>query len=204
MSRIGVTGLKEIVLTDSLNSIIFKNKCFIKHIEKIWEKSILTALLASRLASIFKINPSLTYTIALVHKIGSILIFDIVEKFNKITDFNNFLSDDFALRVGEAFNKKLTIKVLENWYFTKEQQIGVKNYNIKPIKVAPLEHKILYLSQIVIGALDVIMLDYDKDSLFPYIFMLNESSLDLNPEELKMATEESYNYYNEFIKDLYK
>lgn len=203
MSRIGVNGIKEIVLTDSLSSMFFKNKIFKKHIDKIWKTSVLTALLASQIANFFKINPSLMYTISLVHKIGSILIFDIVERFNKTTDFEHYLSDDFALRVGNAFNKRLTVNILENWYFTQKQILSVKNYDIKPIPVAPLEHKILYLSQIVINALDVIRMDYDADSVFPYVFMLNESSLDLKPEALKKMTKTAYNHYNDYIKDLY-
>jgi len=203
MSRLGVDGIKELVLTDSLNSIVFKNIEFKKHIDKIWKDSILMALLSSRIANYFRLNPSLIYTASLVHRIGSILIFDIVEKFNQVSDFKHFLSDDFALRIGRAFNKRLTIKVLENWYFTKEQIIGVKNYDIKPVSVALLEHKILYLSRIIIGALDVIMMDYDEDSTFPYIFMLNEVPLEIEPEVLKDMTEGSLENYNDFIKDLY-
>ncbi len=203
LSRIGIDGIKEIVLTDSLNSIIFKNQEYKKHIDKIWKDSVLTALLASRISKYFKMNTSLIYTISLVHRIGSILIFDIVERFNKITDFEHFLKDDFALRVSRAFNKRLTVKILENWYFTRKQILSVKNYDIKPIPVSPPEHKILYLAQITVGALDVIMMDYDRESVFPYTFMLNEALLEFKPEVLKEMTENTHKEYNEFIKELY-
>ena len=152
ISRLGIDGIKELVLTDSINSIIFKNQSYRKQIDKIWRDSILTALLASEIAEVFKLNQSLLYTVSLVHKIGAILIFDIVEDFNKITDFDHYLEDDFALRVGKAFNKRLTVHILENWYFTKEQIVALKNYDIKPIPVSPIEHKILYYPIILLAA----------------------------------------------------
>ena len=58
MSRIGVDGLKEVVLVDSLKSIVFKNIEYTKYIEKIWKDSLLTALIASRLAKFFNTNSS--------------------------------------------------------------------------------------------------------------------------------------------------
>jgi len=202
LSRIGIEGIKQIILTDSLNSVVFKNQTYKKHIDKIWKDSLITALLASKTATLFNLNPSLIYTIALVHKIGSILIFDIVEEYNKKADFEHFLDDEFALRIGRAFNKRLTVKILENWFFTKEQIISVKNYDIKPIPVSPLEHKILYLSQITVGALEVIMMDYDEETLFPYEFMLKEAMLEIDPLILKNMTMESYKDYKEIIHNL--
>jgi len=203
MSRIGVDGIHELVFSNSLKSIIFKNKKYQKHIQEIWMNSLITALIASKVAKELKLNSSIIYTTALVHKLGSVLIFDIINDFNKDADFIDYLHDDFALRIGLPFNKRLTVNILEKWGFNKKQVNSVKNYDISPVVVAELEHKILYLSQITAGALDVIMLDYDEDSIFPYTFMLREASLEMDVNIFKEIVEDSLSFYNNFLRYLY-
>jgi len=203
ISRVGIDGLKEVVLTDSLKEIVFKNNHYAELIGEIWENSIITALIAVRLSDFFDINSSKLYTISLVHRIGSVIIFDIIEKYNQKTDFENYISDDFVLRIGRTFNKRLTVNILTDWYFSQNQISSLKNYDIKPVPVARVEHKILYLSQITANALKVIKKDYDEDNIFPYVFMIKESFLDISPETFKNIVDDSLKYYNDFLKFLY-
>ncbi len=190
ISRIGIEGLKEIVIMLSMKMKVFNNKFYKAEVEKTWKFSLITALISSSLAQHLKISPSIYYTIGLIHDIGSIVLYSAVNNYRLK---NEEINSSFISRLSLSFHTKLSYLTLKKWEFKNEQLETVKNHHILPNISSSIDHKILYLAHSVSSIVDSIKDDYNEENLFPYEYMVNHSKFTIEAVEL-------YNYVKKAVK----
>ncbi len=179
ISRIGIEGLKQLIIALSMQSKVFNHPFYKKDVEEIWKNSLFTSLTAASLAQHLKYNISLAYTTALVNDIGYMVIY------NSITGFKNFYKTQewpdsfFVKRICTSFHQKLSAFALNTWNFQMEQIDAVRNHHSIPAKTSSVLEKIIYISnQVTLLAkqFSYIELNYDK--------LIQLSQFDITSEEI--------------------
>ncbi len=192
ISRIGIEGLKEIVLMLSLKMKIFSNKTFKNEFEKTWRASLLIALISSKVAEYYKISSSKAYTIGLLHDVGDLIFYNQISLYQSKNPKIVF-AENFMQRISYSFHPKLSALALLSWGFPKEEYDFIGYHHLPPKDNSSINQKILYLALSIVSAEVVIDSDYDEVSLFPYQFMIQQAKLNISPEFFKAIVIKSKN-----------
>ncbi|MBN2694172.1 HDOD domain-containing protein [bacterium] len=184
ISRIGIEGLKEIVLMLSLKMKIFNNKIFKIEFENTWKSSLLIALISSKVAEHYKISPSKAYTIGLLHDVGDLIFYNQISLYQSKNP-KTFFAESFMNRISYSFHPKLSALALLSWGFPKEEYEFISQHHLPPKDNSVIYQKILYLAISLVAAKTIIESDYDEKSLFPYEFMIQQAKLNISAKILK-------------------
>jgi HD-like signal output (HDOD) protein len=199
ISRIGIDELKNLVLMLSLQSKIFNIKEFKNIIKEIWNTSLLTALISSKLATYYGLNPSYAYTIGLTHDVGEVVIFNSVKGYQNFYK-NKYKPDVFFIkRIAKSFHQKLSAFTLSHWNFSKEQIEIVRKHHDIPDENSNEYQKLLFISYQT--AVILLKFKFNENNIenFPYDFIIKYSHLPLKEEAFYLLLKKIIKEFNELI-----
>lgn len=200
ISRVGLSGLKDIVMMLSFRMNIFNNKRFKDEIEDAWKHSLITALILSKLAYHYERSPSRYYTLGLLHNLGIIVLLNAIERYRCIYQIQNDFGSDFIKRLGYSFHPRLSAMTLSAWNFDIDEIEVVSNHHTPPTDGSTLGDKMLYLAQSTASSIETILNDYGMDNFFPYEFMINQAKLDIVPQLYACFCQEAIIHYEAMME----
>lgn len=146
ITRIGIKGLKELVMMISMRGTIFNHKFYKKEVELIWRNTLFTAMLASKAASQCGIDASIAYTAGLIHDIGQIVIYNAVNGFRKFHNTDEWPDPYFVQRTAMSFHQKLSAFTLNKWDLDDSLIDTIRTHHTPPDDDGPPMAKLLYFS----------------------------------------------------------
>jgi HD-like signal output (HDOD) protein len=197
ISRIGVNELKNLVLMLSLQSKVFKNKEFRDFIDEIWKASLLTSILSSKLAKYYSLDQSKAYTIALIHDVGELVVFNSVKGYQQFYK-NKYVTDNYFIkRIAKSFHQEISAFTLAHWNFSKEQIDIVRNHHLPPNENSDEYKKLLFIAYQT--AIILLNFKFTKDNIynFPYEFLIKFSKLPLSEDAFYLLLNDALKEFNE-------
>ncbi|MFH0944708.1 MAG: HDOD domain-containing protein [Planctomycetota bacterium] len=109
--RIGMRGLRSMLYSQSVKSVIFRGRGLTQIAEEIWRQACSVAATSRSLASSLGMDPEQTYTLGLLHDIGKIPLLSILRKeapssFQFRTPFVGAVLDRYHEQVGEKLTSR--------------------------------------------------------------------------------------------------
>ncbi len=197
ISRIGINELKNLVLMLSLQSKIFKNKEFKDLIEEIWKTSLLTSILSSKLADYYSLSASNSYTIALTHDVGEIIVFNAVRGYEQFYKRKYKVDSFFVKRIAKSYHQEISAFTLAHWNFSKEQIDIVRNHHTPPIENSNEYHKLLFIAYQTSVILLTFKFNEENIYNFPYEFLIKFSKLPLSEDAFYLLLKDSLKEFND-------
>ncbi len=198
ISRIGIEGLKQLIIALSMQSKVFNHPFYKKDVEEIWKNSLFTSLTAASLAQYLKQNISEAYTTALVNDIGYMVIYNSINGFKSFYKTQEWPDSFFVKRICVSFHQKLSAFALNSWNFQMEQIDAVRNHHSIPAQNSSILTKIIYISnQITLLAkqFSYIELNYDK--------LIKLSQFEITSEkinEIVLKTKKEFDNLSQILK----
>lgn len=158
ISRIGINGLKDMVMTLSMKTKVFNHKHYKEKVESVWQTSLLTAMLAAGMANLFNVDPSKAYTMGLVHDIGQIVVYNSINSFRKFYQIKEWPDPFFVHRVSMSFHQQLSAFTLNKWNFDDEIIDLARHHHNVPKSDESNFAKLLYFSyqtSVIINYIDL-------------------------------------------------
>ncbi len=180
ISRIGLDGLRELVLAISIKSKIFQHTFYKEAISNIWKHSLLSSLIASRFANYINIQPTEGYTTALLHDVGQIVVYHSVQEYRKFYKISGWPDSTFVGRVSASIHMKLSAFILNNWNFSILQIDAVRVHHIPPAPLSSNLQKLIFLSVQIAYILLKNSFDSDNSILINF---LEKNGINLSEEE---------------------
>ncbi|MBN2693416.1 HDOD domain-containing protein [bacterium] len=146
ISRIGIDGLRELVLAISIKSKIFQHAHYKDAISNIWRHSLLSSLIASKLGYFLNISPTEAYTTALLHDVGQIVVYHSIQEYRKFYKMVEWPDPFFVSKISTSIHMKLSAFILNSWNFSMQQIDSVRVHHIPPTPVSSNLQKNIFLS----------------------------------------------------------
>jgi putative nucleotidyltransferase with HDIG domain len=127
IGRLGLTALREIVVSVAVKGSVFKVKGHEKYIEELWQHALLTGRLAQEIARARRANPEAAFLCGLLHDIGAPVALQGLVDLCKETGFCLL---DHAMRHAIAgLHPEIGATLVETWKLADWVQIAVRYHH---------------------------------------------------------------------------
>lgn len=201
ISRIGISGVQSLVISITLKNKIFNNEISLSLSNKLWKKSLLTAIICAKTAVLLGELESSLYTLGLLHNIGGFISLSIGNKFVK-QHKEYIVENNFLEKSVSVFERKMTRLILLKWHFPTIQVQAIDFIDVMKADEDLKEHKILYFAfQLAKGLLSGQLSDFEKIEKLYFYSQINEySKLNLEESDLIKIISESLKEYQSIIE----
>ncbi len=196
ITRIGIKGLKELVIMISVRASIFNHKFYKKEVLSIWEHTLLTALLAANVASYCGVERSKAYTLGLIHDIGLIVVYNAIKGFRKLHTTETWPDPFFIQRVAMSFHQKLSAFTLAKWRIDDELINPIRTHHTLPTDQATPLQKLLYFSFQTATLIQHYNYPTELDTL-PDLMILQAKQIELSAVKIKEVIIETTKQFQE-------